>query len=173
MPLYPTLEDLKVTELLTHQNLSDALASGCNVADFRPNYGSFMGLDLTAFSYDSEGGLVVTESNSSSLGIVCAPVSGNALVTKEAITGIKHGLRRVVVTKNHLGKLGIQLRSVDTGVFICFIQRDSSAAKSGLRFGDQVVEINDVYTAGMKEKKAMALIKNSQSPIVSFVVRDR
>ena len=49
------------------------------------------------------------------------------------------GVHEVTLCKDAKGRCGISLHPVNKGIFVCFIQRDSPAALSGLRFGDQIL----------------------------------
>ena len=51
------------------------------------------------------------------------------------------GVHEVTLCKDANGRCGISLHPVNKGVFVCFIQRDSPAALSGLRFGDQILSV--------------------------------
>lgn len=51
--------------------------------------------------------------------------------------------------------------------------KDSSAAMAGLRFGDQILEINGKSVAGMSTDAVHDIIKQSMDTSVSFIIRDR
>ena len=51
------------------------------------------------------------------------------------------GVHEVTLCKDAKGKCGVSLHPVNKGVFVCFIQKDSPAALSGLRFGDQILSV--------------------------------
>ena len=55
------------------------------------------------------------------------------------------GVHEVTLCKDAKGRCGISLHPVNKGVFVCFIQRDSPAALSGLRFGDQILSVRLAY----------------------------
>ena len=52
------------------------------------------------------------------------------------------GVHEVTLCKDAKGKCGVSLHPVNKGVFVCFIQKDSPAALSGLRFGDQILSVS-------------------------------
>lgn len=53
------------------------------------------------------------------------------------------------------------------------MQMDSPAALAGLRFGDQILEINNVAVAGMNMEKCHNLLKKAPSNGITMAVRDR
>ena len=46
------------------------------------------------------------------------------------------------------GKIGLSVESISKGVFVSYVESGSIAAKAGLRFGDQIVQINGETVAG-------------------------
>lgn len=63
---------------------------------------------------------------------------------------------------------------MNTGVFVCLVMDNSPASQGGLRFGDQILQINNQDMAGMSVDKVHGILKkvNKGDP-VEFVVRDR
>ena len=61
---------------------------------------------------------------------------------------------QVVLCKDADGKVGIRVKAVNKGVFVCLVARNSPAAMGGLRFGDQILQINGNNVAGFGENKA-------------------
>ena len=61
---------------------------------------------------------------------------------------------QVVMCKDADGKVGIRVKAVNKGVFVCLVARNSPAAMGGLRFGDQILQINGNNVAGFGENKA-------------------
>lgn len=59
------------------------------------------------------------------------------------------------------------------GIFISFVGTNTPAAMGGLRFGDQVLQINGSNVAGWSKSKAMDAIKKSDPKRIEFAVRDR
>ncbi len=59
------------------------------------------------------------------------------------------------------------------GVFVQFVAANSPAAQGGVRFGDQILQINGEDMAGMDADKAMAVIKKGVKNGVMFALRDR
>lgn len=101
-----------------------------------------------------------------------APVSGdNNLGVRRA--EIKQGVREVVLCKDGQGKIGLRVRAVNKGVFVQYVHLNSPAALGGLRFGDQVLQIDGETLAGYSSDKVMKILKNASSQRVVFAVRDR
>ena len=55
---------------------------------------------------------------------------------------IKQGVRMLTICRDGKGKYGLKLKSVDAGVFVCFVSDASPAALVGIRFGDQILKID-------------------------------
>ena len=54
-----------------------------------------------------------------------------------------------------------------------YVHSNSPAALGGLRFGDQILQINGENLAGYEMDKVMKLIKNAAPQRIVFAVRDR
>lgn len=59
------------------------------------------------------------------------------------------------------------------GVFVQLVQANSPAALAGLRFGDQVLQINGQNCAGWTVDKAHKALKAAAETRIELVVRDR
>lgn len=75
--------------------------------------------------------------------------------------------------KDGSGKLGLRLQAVNNGIFVSIVQKDSSAAKAGLRFGDQILQVQGQNVAGMTAEAVHDLIKKAPDTGLNIVVRDR
>ncbi|KAA0194155.1 Syntenin [Fasciolopsis buskii] len=185
MSLYPTFEDLKVEGILKAQGeaLLDSARSG---SESYSQMATFMGLSLDNFCYNEKGELVprsysqevtATAPNpalSPKAGALYARNASRAIVeNRRSPAEIKPGVRRVVGCKDENGLFGVQLINVDKGVFVSLVKRDSPAALAGLRFGDQILSINDVVVAGMSGTKVMNLIRSAPPNGIELLVRDR
>ena len=53
------------------------------------------------------------------------------------------GVREVVVCKDAKGKVGVSLFAESKGIFVCYVKSGSPGALSGLRFGDQILQVRD------------------------------
>lgn len=78
-----------------------------------------------------------------------------------------------MLCKDKDGKCGVRLHSVNSGVFVCYVGANSPAALAGLRFGDQILEINNVSVAGMTMDQCHGLLKNAPVNGITMAVRDR
>lgn len=101
---------------------------------------------------------------------IVAPWSGHRQAHKLQPTNT---IRAVTICKDSIGKVGLRLQAVQGGVFVIFVHVFSPAAMAGLRFGDQVLEINDIPVAGYSMKKVHKLIKRASPDEVRFLIRDR
>jgi len=75
--------------------------------------------------------------------------------------------------KDGSGKLGLKVAAVNNGIFVSLVQKDSSAAKAGLRFGDQILQIQGKDVAGMSADSVHSVIKKAPDSGLSLIVRDR
>jgi syntenin-1 len=67
-----------------------------------------------------------------------------------------------------------QVRAMNTGVFVCLVMDDTPAARAGLRFGDQILQIDGVDMAGLSVDKVHTIFKKKNSgDIFDLAVRDR
>ena len=90
-----------------------------------------------------------------------------------ARAAIKQGVRPVTLAKDQTGKLGVAIDAWDKGIFVAFVWSGSAAALGGLRFGDQILEINGEAVAGWTQKQALTFLKKADGAKVTFSVRDR
>jgi syntenin-1 len=103
---------------------------------------------------------------------VIAPVTGpNNIDVKRA--EIKQGVREVILCKDAKGKVGLRVRHVNKGVFVSYVHGNSPAALGGLRFGDQILQIDGETVAGYEMDKVMKIIKKASPQRIVLAVRDR
>ncbi|KAJ8378211.1 hypothetical protein AAFF_G00244990 [Aldrovandia affinis] len=203
MSLYPSLEDLKVDKVLKAQAQfaqstsatpaiaeeayqpqdaeQGAAAAAAAAAGLYPNLqelGDYMGLSLNSDEVQRNLALVpvadsqvAVPSGMGSLGVMVRPVTGTDVGLMRA--EIRPGLREVILCKDQDGKVGLRLRAIDNGVFIQLVQANSPAALGGLRFGDQVLQINGQNCAGWSLDKAHKALKTAAEHRIELVVRDR
>ncbi|XP_032731322.1 syntenin-1-like isoform X1 [Lontra canadensis] len=189
MSLYPYLEDLKVDKLIQAQNafsanpgnpaiLSEASApisqDGNLYPKLYPELSHYMGLSLNEEEIRSnmavvpgapvQGQLV---SRPSCMNYMVAPVTGNDVGTRRA--EIKQGIREVTLCKDQDGKIGLRLKSIDNDIFVQLVQANSLASLVGLRFGDQVLQINGENCAGWSSDKAHKVLKQAFGEITMTV----
>lgn len=59
------------------------------------------------------------------------------------------------------------------GIFVQLVQANSPASLAGLRFGDQVLQINGENCAGWSSDKAHKVLKQASAERISMIIRDR
>ncbi|MBZ3869329.1 Syntenin-1 [Sciurus carolinensis] len=107
----------------------------------------------------------------SSMNYMVAPVTGNDVGIRRA--EIKQGIREVILCKDQDGKIGLRLKSIDNGIFVQLVQANSPASLVGLRFGDQVLQINGENCAGWSSDKAHKVLKQAFGEKITMTIRDR
>ncbi|XP_039382209.1 syntenin-1 isoform X1 [Mauremys reevesii] len=194
MSLYPSLEDLKVDKVIQAQTafssnpanpaiLSEASApipqDGSLYPRLYPELSEYMGLSLNeeevqknltmVAGTQSQGQQLVTRP--STMNYMVAPVTGNDVGIRRA--EIKQGIREIIVCKDQDGKIGLRLKSIDNGIFVQLVQANSPASLAGLRFGDQVLQINGENCAGWSSEKSHKFLKQASGERISMIIRDR
>lgn len=181
MSLYPSLEALTIGKILSNQeNKSDVVAlinpqrSG---TDYNLLARNILGIDLDKISYDEFGNACYCDS-SNSRAVIRSTTNALSTLESDAIAlrdhvQVSQQVREIIVRKSAKGFLGVQLRNQDAGIFVTYVEHDSPAAKAGLRFGDQILKVNEKYVAGMKGKEVMKFISKKCGLSVSIVIRDR
>merc|ERR1712061_463731 len=71
------------------------------------------------------------------------------------------------------GKIGLRVKAVNKGVFVCLVTKGSPAALGGLRFGDQLLQVDGVNLAGFSSDKVHDLLKKAAVNNITMAVRDR
>jgi syntenin-1 len=102
---------------------------------------------------------------------VMAPVSGQSLGYYRA--QVTHGIREVVLCKGNNEKVGLKIAAVNKGVFVVLVSKGSPAAMVGLRFGDQILQIDGENVAGYSADKVHSMIKKGPVNGIKLAVRDR
>lgn len=100
-----------------------------------------------------------------------APVSGNFVGLQRG--QVTNGIRELIMCKGADKKVGLRVQAIDKGVFVCLVVKNSPAALAGLRFGDQILQINGTLVAGFSVDDCHKLLKKSDKNNISVVVRDR
>ncbi|KAK7169678.1 hypothetical protein R3I94_000043 [Phoxinus phoxinus] len=155
-----------------------------------PDLNEFMGLNLNADALQTLSS-AVTDQTSAALSVcasgtswTAAPVTGSDIGIWRAapVTGsdpgvkraeIRQGVRELVLCKDMDGKIGLRLKAIDNGVFVQLVQANTAAALAGLRFGDQILQINGKSCAGWSSDNAHKVLKNANPERISLAVRDR
>jgi syntenin-1 len=191
--LYPTLEDMKVDQVVqaqqayAHQAHANAHAiahtsgqTGHQAAAMTnalyPSLMEYMGMQITP-DMVSENGPLVPQSNqvaqrfTSTGQSQVAPVTGNDVGLRKA--EIRQGIREVILCKDQNGKIGLRVQAVNKGLFVAFVHINSPAALVGLRFGDQILQINGESVAGWDTDKSMKFLKKALPEKITMAIRDR
>lgn len=184
--LYPSLEDFKYDILLnskhpasnigTHlrgiggQSVSNGHATKyvSNEISLYPSFNNHTGIH----HLDEVHSLGTQSSTIAVPGKFCivAPLSGYTQAHKLQPS---NAIRSVVICKDSSGKVGLRLTAIQGGVFVVLVYANSPAAIAGLKFGDQVLEINDIPVAGYSMAKVHDLIKKASPDELRFAIRDR
>ncbi|XP_025249474.1 syntenin-1 isoform X2 [Theropithecus gelada] len=193
MSLYPSLEDLKVDKVIQAQTafsanpanpaiLSEASAPISQDRNLYPKLypelSQYMGLSLNEEEIRANVAMVSGAplqgqlvARPSSVNYMVAPVTGNDVGIRRA--EIKQGIREVILCKDQDGKIGLRLKSIDNGIFVQLVQANSPASLVGLRFGDQVLQINGENCAGWSSDKAHKVLKQAFGEKITMTIRDR
>ncbi|KAM3717036.1 Syntenin-1 [Dirofilaria immitis] len=89
-----------------------------------------------------------------------------------AKTNLTHGVRKVILNRTKDKKYGLRMRAVNQGVFVQLVAEGSPAAAAGIRFGDQLLNLNGTEVLGMTGQKAMDIMKKSKREVI-LILRDR
>ena len=71
------------------------------------------------------------------------------------------------------GKVGLRVKAIDKGIFVALVAKGSPTAMGGLKFGDQVLQINNETVAGYSAEKVHSIFKNAGVNNIVLAVRDR
>ncbi|XP_044754555.1 syntenin-1-like [Coccinella septempunctata] len=199
MSLYPSLEDMKIDQLMKaqhslvqtvsnnvgYQNIPNTsnmnnTSSPTHLANVYPALKDFMGLDLSSeiialnmpeHSQPTSELQNFNPATGKTFNNLIAPLSGQSLGLQKA--QVTHGIRQLILCKDKHGKVGLRVKAIDNGIFVTLVIDKSPAALAGLRFGDQILEINGIGLAGYTMDKVHDLLKKSPVNGISVVVRDR
>uniref|UniRef100_A0A0B6Z4B0 PDZ domain-containing protein n=1 Tax=Arion vulgaris TaxID=1028688 RepID=A0A0B6Z4B0_9EUPU len=190
--LYPTLEDMRVDQLQTAQSRHERAISDTDISPVQyphpgqeapppytaqpgptlyPSLPDYMGLQITPHMMQEMQVVPSQVMQFDSRQTQISPITGNNLGL--ARSEIKSGVREVVLCKNNEGKLGLRIRHVNNGLFVACVQEGYPAAMAGLRFGDQILQMNGQTVAGWNTDKAHNFLKKADSQKLELVVRDR
>lgn len=144
-----------------------------------PDLGEYMGLELSQEmiaanmpEYLNRGGqLQASPMTSVNNANMVAPISGDSVGLRRG--QVTNGIRELILCKGPDKKVGLRAQAINKGVFVCLVVKNSPAAMAGLRFGDQILQINGTLVAGYSVDDVHKLLKKSDKNNISLVVRDR
>jgi syntenin-1 len=150
--------------------------AGDKYANLYPALDDYMGLQLHEHQQHIPSGAVAVHQNQVSVPAVkpttmVAPISSSNPGLARA--QVNHGLREVILCKDGNGRVGLRVQPINKGVFIILVQKNTPAALAGLRFGDQILMINDVVVAGFSMDDVHKLLKKANPNRITMVIRDR
>lgn len=166
------------------ENMSAAPAQ--TPGGFYPGLAAYMGLELSEDviranmpeylpSYQQGNSALVQRQNhrvaSSTPSNFIAPISSESpAFSKSQLT---HGIRQVILCRDGDGKVGLRVKAVDKGIFVALVAKGSPAAMGGMKFGDQILQINNETVAGYSAEKVHAIFKKIGVNNIVLAVRDR
>merc|ERR1711881_487679 len=104
-------------------------------------------------------------------GGMVAPVSSDSpAFSKSQLT---HGIRQVVLCRDGAGKVGLRVKAIDKGIFVALVINGSPASMGGMKFGDQILQINGENVAGFTAEKVHGIFKKAGVNNIVLAVRDR
>lgn len=186
--LYPSLEDFKCDILMKREHPASNIGThlrgiggqpitngGLNYVNGHTN--KYTNIELGIYpsfnNYMDDVHSIGAQSSALSLAgksSMIAPLSGYSQAQKLQPSNT---IRPVIICKDSSGKVGLRLSAVRGGVFVVLVYSSSPTAMAGLKFGDQILEINDIPVAGYSMKKVHDLIKKASPDELRFAIRDR
>lgn len=137
-----------------------------------PSLGDYMGLEFSQEVIALNMPQYLPQNMQVAASRVSAPISGPCMDVIAASTP-SNAVRQVVLCKDEAGKVGMRVKDINNGVFVCLVMKDSPAAKAGLRFGDQLLEIGGTVVAGLSMDKVHSIIRKCPANGITLAVRDR
>ncbi|CAH0555025.1 unnamed protein product [Brassicogethes aeneus] len=188
MSLYPSLEDMKVDKMARaeyalinqQQQQYSAPPASASAPMMYPSLGNYMGLELSdnvialnmpEYTQSALQQATTADSASGNNAQWIAPISGSSVGLARA--NVTHGIRELTLCKDKANHVGMRVKDINKGIFAVLVVDKSPAALAGLRFGDQILQINDVIVAGFSMEKVHDLIRKSPKNGIKVVVRDR
>ncbi|GAB1867201.1 Syntenin-1 [Camponotus japonicus] len=199
MSLYPTLEDMKVDHMMKAQMQAESQYAIPMPTDpvvpsapvyvpsapsaLYPSLGDYMGLELNEETIaqnmpeyalakcEIANDVTLTSPTYNSLTGIVAPLSGQSVALQKA--HVTNGIRELILCKDADGKIGVRVHAINNGIFVCLVSQNSPAAMAGLRFGDQILNINDVCVAGYSMDQVHKLLRNANTNGIRVAIRDR
>ncbi|XP_034945779.1 syntenin-1-like isoform X2 [Chelonus insularis] len=181
MALYPSLENLKIDNNTKKTQINPipqypTIVPKCAINDKKtlyPQLDDYMGLALNDESIKNE----IYSVNDNELSEKSRSSSTKASLSNDFIesqrTPVNNGIRELTLSKDKDGKIGLRVHAVQNGIFVCLVSPGSPAIQSGLRFGDQILEVNGTSVAGFSMEQAHKIFQNAPANNIKIVVRDR
>ncbi|XP_033644667.1 syntenin-1-like [Asterias rubens] len=194
MSLYPSLEDMKVDQMANAQSQHQYVAQHqaavaappapgqmtamASSSSLYPSLEEYMGLNLSpemvAANMPNVQAVVPRQAGTVAMGTssMVAPVTGsqNLGLIRANVT---NGVRQVILCKDGKGKIGLRVKAISKGVFVSFVNNGSPAAMGGVRFGDQILQINGENCAGMSTDQTMSKLRKASAERIVMALRDR
>lgn len=171
--IQPNLELIQHNLVLIQVDLVDFIQalqiSGIELSEdvIRANMPEYLPENQVALHQSNQ---VASISPSAHGGMVAPLSSASPAFSKSQLT---HGIRQVVLCKDGDGKVGLRVKAIDKGVFVALVAKGSPAAMGGLKFGDQILQINNQTVAGYTADKVHGMLKKSGVNNIVMAVRDR
>lgn len=150
-----------------YPDLADYLGLELSREVIAANMPEYLNRDARMAAYQPEVSPITTINNAN----MVAPVSGGSVGLQRA--QVTNGIRELVLCKGSDKKIGLRAQAINKGVFVCLVVKNSPAALAGLRFGDQILQVNGTLVAGYSVDDVHKLLKKSDKNNISLVVRDR
>lgn len=157
------------------------VAAAAGGASLYPSLDEYMGLSLTPECIAANMPVVVSHPPGQALAVRqqggsapnwVAPVTGQGN-KGVARAQIQQGVREATLCKDGSGKIGLRVQAISKGIFVQFVHKNTPASMGGLRFGDQILQINGENVAGWSKDKCMKVLKKASSDKIVFAIRDR
>jgi syntenin-1 len=142
-----------------------------------PGLGDYMGLELSedVIRENMPEYLVVPQApsqlTSTTPGGFVAPISSSSPAFTRS--QLSHGIRQVILCKDGAGKVGLKVKAIDKGIFVALVINGSPASMGGMKFGDQILQINGENVAGFSAEKVHGIFKKAGVNNIVLAVRDR
>uniref|UniRef100_A0A4W2GY57 PDZ domain-containing protein n=1 Tax=Bos indicus x Bos taurus TaxID=30522 RepID=A0A4W2GY57_BOBOX len=138
MSLYPSLEDLKVDNVIQAQ---------------------------TAFSANPANPAILSEAS--------APISQDGNLYPKLYPELSQYMGLSLNEEEIHANMALVPGAPNNGIFVQLVQANSPSSLVGLRFGDQVLQINGKNCAGWSSDRAHKVLKQAFGEIITMTIRDR
>merc|ERR1719479_45244 len=115
--------------------------------------------------------LLQSQLTSTTPGGFVAPISSSSPAFTRS--QLSHGICQVILCKDGAGKVGLKVKAIDKGIFVALVINGSPASMGGMKFGDQILQINGENVAGFSAEKVHGIFKKAGVNNIVLAVRDR